>query len=141
MYKIKHPSLEETINLLKKNKLPYSDIKEDNLKNFFGYFDNDSLEAIVGLEIYDDVALLRSLAVGDKKSSGVGSKLLKFINDFALKNGINSLYLLTTTASTYFIKKGFNIVNKDEAPSCIKNTVEFSSICPASSVFMKKSLT
>jgi len=140
MNSIKQPTLDEITVLLQNNDLPCSDIKDLKLDNFFGYYLNNTLEGIVGLEVYGNVALLRSLAVNHKKSSGIGSKLLLYVDDYALENSIDTLYLLTTTADKYFLKKGFKVLDKDEAPKSIQNTQEFNSICPASSVFMKKEI-
>ncbi|NQY94190.1 MAG: N-acetylglutamate synthase [Campylobacteraceae bacterium] len=137
---IKTPNIEEITTLLKQNNLPIEDIKELNLKSFFGLYINDTLEGIVGLEVYNEVALLRSLAVGSNKSFGIGSKLLEHIDYFSKTNNINTLYLLTTTADKYFLKKGFVVENKNKAPKVILNTKEFNSICPDSSIFMKKEL-
>jgi len=139
-YNIKTPCLDEVITLLEDNNLPSSDIKDLNLESFFGMYINNTLEGIVGLEVYKELALLRSLAVSTNKSSGIGSMLLEHIDSFSKSNNINTLYLLTTTADKYFLKKGFIIIDKKEAPKIIQNTTEFNSICPDSSIFMKKEL-
>ncbi len=140
IYNIKTPSLKEVITLLEDNNLPSSDIKDLNLESFFGLYIDDTLEGIVGLEVYGELSLLRSLAVNSKKSSGIGSILLEHIDSFSKSKNINTLYLLTTTADKYFLKKGFIIIDKKEAPKIIQNTKEFNSICPDSSIFMKKEL-
>ena len=140
IYNIKTPSLKEVITLLEDNNLPSSDIKDLNFESFFGLYIDDTLEGIVGLEVYGELALLRSLAVNSKKSSGIGSILLENIDSFSKSKNINTLYLLTTTADKYFLKKGYSIIDKKEAPQIIQNTKEFNSICPDSSIFMKKEL-
>jgi len=137
---IKQPKLYEVVNLLQCNDLPYEDIKNKSLEHFFGYYKDEILEGIVGLEIYNNIALLRSLAVNNQKSTGIGSKLLEYVNNYSKKNNIDTLYLLTTTANKYFLKKGFEIEDKNKAPSIIQNTEEFRSICPSNSIFMKKIL-
>jgi len=139
-YSIKTPRLEEVITLLDDNNLPSSDIKDLNFESFFGVYINNTLEGIVGLEVYKELALLRSLAVNSNKSSGIGSMLLEHIYSFSKTNNITTLYLLTTTADKYFLKKGFTIIDKNEAPKIIQNTKEFKSICPDSSICMKKEL-
>ena len=137
---IKQPKLDEVIKLLEDNDLPCTDITKENLEHFFGYYKNEVLEGIVGLEIYNNIALLRSLSVSQNKSTGIGSRLLEYVNNYSKKNNIDTLYLLTTTAHKYFLKKGFEVEDKNKAPKSIQKTEEFTSICPSSSIFMKKSL-
>jgi amino-acid N-acetyltransferase len=50
------------------------------------------------------------------------------------------MYLLTTTAETFFERRGYRRVDRTEAPQAIQTTVEFASLCPASSAFMIKRL-
>jgi len=137
---IKTPKIEEISILLEENNLPTQDLKELDLKNFFGLYINNTLAGMVGLEIYDDVALLRSLAVSTNKSTGIGSILLEYIDSFAKNNNINTIFLLTTTADKYFLKKGFVVESKTQAPKVIQQTNEFKSICPTSAIFMKKEI-
>jgi len=137
---IKTPKIEEVITLLEQNDLPTKDLKGLDLKTFFGLYMDGELEGIVGLEVYEEVALLRSLAVSSNKSRGIGHVLLEHIDLFSKTNNISTLYLLTTTAHKYFLKKGFVVEDKKDAPKVILQTKEFASICPASSIFMKKEI-
>ena len=139
MNTIKQPTFNEITTLLKNNDLPHCDIKDVKLEYFYGYYSDNELEGIVGLEMYEDVALLRSLCVVSK-SSGIGSKLLKHIDEIAKENKIKTLYLLTTTADKYFAKKEFSIIEKKLVPKSIKNTQEFNSICPDSAICMRKDI-
>jgi len=50
--------------------------------------------------------------------------------------GIENVHMLTTTAEKYFSSKGFSKANRNEAPSEIKNTSEFSFVCPSASAYM-----
>ena len=58
--------------------------------------------------------------------------------NYCHEESIDDLYLLTTTAEKYFLKFGFNKIEKISAPELIKQTEEFKSICPESAVFMHK---
>ncbi|MEQ8534295.1 MAG: tyrosine protein phosphatase, partial [Imperialibacter sp.] len=58
----------------------------------------------------------------------------------AARNGITELYLLTTTASKFFERIGYKVADRNTAPDAIKNTSEFSDLCPSSAVFMHKAL-
>ena len=48
--------------------------------------------------------------------------------------------LLTTTAASFFAKRGYRPLARDEAPAAVRATAEFRSICPASATCMGKSL-
>jgi amino-acid N-acetyltransferase len=50
------------------------------------------------------------------------------------------MYLLTTTAETFFERRGYRRVDRIQAPPAIKLTPEFAGLCPASSAFMIKRL-
>ncbi|MCK7515679.1 MAG: hypothetical protein MZV70_74680 [Desulfobacterales bacterium] len=49
--------------LLSESGLPIADITAQHLQHFFGCGSGSELEGLVGLELYGEVALLRSLAV------------------------------------------------------------------------------
>jgi amino-acid N-acetyltransferase len=50
------------------------------------------------------------------------------------------MFLLTTTAETFFERRGYRRVDRSQAPLAIQSTSEFASLCPASSAFMIKQL-
>ncbi len=129
----------QIIDLLESQKLPSSDIQE-NIK-FFGVEESNKLIALVGLEIFDKHALLRSLVCKpDRQNSGMATMLLKALEKVATKRSIENLYLLTTTASKFFQKNGYTIISRDIVPKVILETSEFESICPASAICMTKHL-
>lgn len=108
---------------------------------FFIHSADDKLVGVIGLEIYGTVALLRSLAVVPaQRNNGRGKSLVKFAEEYAADHGIESLYLLTTTAGDFFSRLGYTNTAREDAPSSIKATSQFSGLCPASSVFMSKHL-
>lgn len=121
--------------------LPTDDIMPDHMEHFFGAWSGSTLVGVVGIEPYGTVALLRSLAVvGPKRGSGLGSRLLARIEQYATERGIRSMFLLTTTAESYFGKRGYLVSSREAAPKAIQNTKEFASICPSSAVLMVKHL-
>jgi len=63
------------------------------------------------------------------------------LEKLARQKGINDLYLLTTTAKDFFTKEGYEIIDRVRVPFEIKNTSQFSSVCPSSATVMKKSLS
>ena len=135
------PNLSAVKQLLSESSLPIEDITAQHLQHFFGCGSGLELEGLVGLELYGEVALLRSLAVAlSRRGSGVGSGLLAHAERHARDQRVQSLYLLTTTAEAFFMRRGYARIPMEEAPVAIKGTKEFSGICPTSSAFMVKYL-
>ena len=135
------PSETGVKRLLKESQLISSDLTPEHLRHFFGLGTIEEPEGIVGLEVFSTVALLRSLAVvSSRRRTGLGSKLVAHVEDYARNKGIKSLYLLTNTAESFFKNRGYKRTGREDAPSAIKKTKEFSEICPVSSAFMVKHL-
>ena len=127
------------LNLLKKNQLPSEDISERT--KLFVLEDEQTIAGTIAIEYSGSEGLLRSLSVDEsKRSKGYGKTLVGFIENFASKNGINTIYLLTTTAETFFSRNGYVKIERTEVPEFIKQTSEFSSVCPSSAVVMKKTI-
>jgi amino-acid N-acetyltransferase len=138
---LSRPSKEVVERILSEAGLPVSDITAEHLAYFFGHGAEREPDGIVGIEPYGKAALLRSLAVvPSRRGTGVGTLLVKYIEQWALQQGIESLYLLTTTAEPFFAHLGYVRASREEAPLSIQNTKEFSFLCPASSAFMIKQL-
>jgi amino-acid N-acetyltransferase len=121
--------------------LPTDDLTAGHCENFFFTGTPDAPSGMVGLEIFGDVALLRSLVVAaDRRGRGEGAALLNHAERFARDRGVRTLYLLTTTAEPFFLKHGYLRAARESAPDSIRATREFASICPASSAFMTRPL-
>lgn len=133
--------LTEIKQLLSACELPTSDVSPSNSLQFFGCRSDAKLAGVVGLEVCGPVALLRSLAVApSRRNHGLGKSLVTFAEAHAASLGVESLFLLTTSADTYFSKLGYSPASREAAPPSIKATAQFSELCPASSVFMSKRL-
>lgn len=129
----------EVQNLLEACGLPYEDITASKLSRFLTLHDDRFLTAVVGLELYDNVGLLRSLAVHRRyRGQGLGSEMVGKAEEYARVNGLEALYLLTTTAGEFFEQRGYEIMKRDSAPIAIQNTSQFTSLCPDSAVCMIK---
>jgi amino-acid N-acetyltransferase len=132
--------IEKVKQLLLENDLPTDDV-EDNEVQLFVIQEKGQLTGVVGVEVYDSIALLRSLAVdSNHKKLGIGKLLVEFAIQYLIKNGINEIYLLTTTAEGYFLKFGFKSVNRSKIPSAIQKTKQFESICPQTAIVMSRSI-
>jgi len=141
MHIFANPDESAVKQLLIESSLPISDITAQHLQHFFGCGSGPELEGVVGLELFGEVALLRSLAVASsRRSAGLGSRLAAHAECHARDQGVQSLYLLTTTAEQFFLRRGYARIPRDEAPTAIRSTKEFSGICPTSSAFMVKYL-
>jgi amino-acid N-acetyltransferase len=121
--------------------LPSSDITDLHLKHFYILKKDNEAMGIVGLEIYENHGLLRSLATREEmRGRGFGKRLVNQIEEYAREQNVDEIYLLTTTAEDFFAKLGYASVNRTDIPQEVKNSEEFSSICPDSAASMKKGL-
>jgi amino-acid N-acetyltransferase len=129
----------EALALIKRNGLPIEDISTST--KLFSITKDNEIAGTIGIEFYNQVALLRSLAVAETyRSKGIGGKLVEHIEKIAKQNAVKELILLTTTASDYFSKKAYRTIERNNVPEEIKKSSEFSSTCPSSAVIMKKVL-
>jgi amino-acid N-acetyltransferase len=71
---------------------------------------------------------------------GIGSQLVEHAERYARSRGVESIYLLTSTAEKFFGGRGYAHTERASAPASIRGTREFASLCPASSAFMVKHL-
>lgn len=126
--------------LLSTNHLPTSDLQNGNVR-LFGYCADNGLCGVVGLEMHGHAALLRSLVVpATERGKGLGAALVSHAELFAAQQGVDTIYLLTTTAAAFFERHGYGHVVRENAPVAIAGTHQFSELCPSSSAFMAKSL-
>lgn len=131
------------VELLRVNQLPTEDITAEKLRHFLVCEANGTgLAGCVGLEVFDDAGLLRSLAVASgARSKGLGSAALSEIEATARSAGLTRLYLLTTTAADFFERHGYSRADRTAVPTAIAACSEFTSLCPASAICMTKDLT
>ncbi|MCS3795661.1 arsenic resistance N-acetyltransferase ArsN2 [Niastella sp. OAS944] len=128
------------IELLKTEKLPVDDLP-GNLDHFFVAIINDVVVGAIGLEHYPPLGLLRSMIVHkDYRNQKIAAALVQALEKHATGLNVHSIYLLTETASTWFDTKNYQRVERTEVPDAIKQSTEFSSVCPVSAIVMKKSL-
>ncbi|MFV1884562.1 MAG: arsenic resistance N-acetyltransferase ArsN2 [Balneola sp.] len=127
-------------DLLSSHHLPVDDIGDSNIR-FYLVKQEDELKACAGVELFDNLGLLRSVAVSESlRGSGIGRELVEFVLKDSKSHGITSLYLLTQTAEHFFGKLGFVKKERDQAPESIKKSSEFTDLCPVSAALMEKIL-
>jgi amino-acid N-acetyltransferase len=125
--------------LLESSSLPTAGVAAA-LSGFHVAESDGEIVGVVGVESCDGIhALLRSTAVSPAwRGRGVGRALVERAKAAAEARGVHALYLLTTTAESYFPSFGFTTVNRAEVPPAVAATDEFRSACPASATVMKR---
>jgi len=132
----------EIRQLLKGCGLLHKDITPALVEHFLLGWDGTRLIAVIGIEIENQVALLRSLAVDTEyRHLRIATGLVDKIEDYAKSLNVDTLYLLTMTAEAFFKKCGYLLTVRDSAPAGIQRTAEFKNICPASAACMVKHLS
>lgn len=103
--------------------------------------EGDEMIGVAGIELYERVALLRSVAIAPEwRGRGVAKLLSDTALEAARAAGAREVYLLTTTAEPYFARLGFACVEREAAPEGLQESAEFCGACPASAVLMRRAL-
>jgi amino-acid N-acetyltransferase len=130
--------LDAVERLLSANNLPLDGVKE-SFSSFVVAEDKGEIVGAIGLEKFGPVALLRSAVVStDHRGTGVGRRLVDQILARASDEGIEELFLLTTTAEKYFPRFGFNSTVRSAVPAAVKASAEFQGACPDTAVVMTR---
>jgi amino-acid N-acetyltransferase len=135
-----HSNVAAVRRLLLNCDLPDQDVLE-HLEHFIVAHDSQELVGVIGLQVMDGVALLRSLAVDRRyRNQGLGKDLYEKLVGYAHLGGIAKLYLLTLTARDYFSKLGFEEIDRSAVPHEIGATAEFRNLCPSTAVCLAKDI-
>jgi amino-acid N-acetyltransferase len=95
------------------------------------------LVGVAALELHEDAALLRSVAVpAEWRGQGIGGALVTAALEAAWTEGASSVALLTETAASYFPAFGFRSVPRSALPSALAASREMQGACPESAVAM-----
>ncbi|NKB76084.1 MAG: GNAT family N-acetyltransferase [Gammaproteobacteria bacterium] len=138
--------------LLKREGLPVSDFHQVDWLALLVWTDGDNILGAGGIQRCGDSILLRSIVTDrDYQGHGIASKLIGRLHTIAQDNHYEEIYLLTTDAENYF--KGellgsksskntldYQSIEREYAPLSIVHSSQFSELCPASAVLMKKQL-
>ena len=121
--------------------LPHDDLTDAGLRHFRVLRRKGEIHGSVGIEPVGTAALLRSLAVRPaERGEGHGQALVQSAEAHARDQGIDTLYLLTTTAADFFAGLGYERIARDTVPSSVAQTDEFDRLCPRTATCMQKSL-
>ena len=120
--------------------LPTDDLREPR-RRFYRFEDDAGLIGYGGLEHLGPDALIRSIVVIDsRRGGGHGSAILSWLEARAAEQQASDLYLLTTSATSFFQRHGYTALPRSAAPYAIAASRQFAALCPASAAFMFKEL-
>lgn len=133
--------LPEVRSLLQRLSLPLDGVDEQ-VKTMLVAREDGHVVGTAALELYEDGAVLRSVAV-DPRQQGkrLGYELTEAALRLAAAHSAGTVFLLTTTAERFFPKFGFEPIARDDVPPSVQASVEFRSACPASAIVMRKHLS
>lgn len=125
--------------LLQTCDLSTEDVTPEMLEHFLTAHVGNHLVGAAGLEVYGETGLLRSVAVDEPhRGTGLGKRLVEAMEERAKDEGVQELYLLTSTAEGFFAGLGYKSVSRENAPAAIAATAQFSALCPTNSRLMVK---
>jgi phosphinothricin acetyltransferase len=130
----------DLLRLLEQNQLPTAGIR-DHLTTALVAREQGEVVGSAALEVYPEGALLRSVAVAPAlQRRGLGRQLTDAAIRLAQELRVPAMYLLTTTAETFFPKFGFERMARADVPLSVQASVEFTSACPSTATVMRKRL-
>lgn len=126
--------------LLDAHNLPYQDVRTKP-ECFFVVSSDEEFLGIGGVETYGSNGLLRSVVIEEsRRGRGYGTAAREALEAYARTAGVETLYLLITTASAFFRRSGYEEIDRTNVPRTIRRTTEFADFCPTSATCMRKEL-
>jgi len=129
-------------DLLRTSGLPAADVTPALCRHFRVLCDgDDGVCGTVGLQVFESVALLRSLAVHpDLRGRGFGQSLMLDVEAYARSEAVRAMYLLTETARPFFETLGYSVIDREVVPPDVAATQEFEQLCGRKATCMWKQL-
>jgi amino-acid N-acetyltransferase len=128
------------VALLEASALPTAGLNP-SLPDFIVAEEGGRVVGAIGLEVYEDGALLRSAVVdAGRRGSGLGHDLVESLLLRAGAGGVRDVYLLTTTAEDFFPRFGFARISRDAVAESVRASEEFRGACPESAIAMHRRL-
>jgi len=115
---------------------------DDTHRNFYVLHNENGFVGCVALEVYDEAAILRSLAIQkDSRGIGYGWLLADTAVQVARHRGVKRIYLLTQRAGDFFAAKlGFRVVDASTVSHAVANAPSFQSQQGTGAVAMRLDL-
>lgn len=121
------------VELLEAADLPTAGLADNFPASYVVAWQGETLVGAAGLEVYENVGLLRSVVVAaSQQGTGLGRALVSDRLAAAATANLERVYLLTTTAATYFRRLGFQDAPRPTSPAALLVSPEFAGVCPAS---------
>jgi len=126
--------------LLDRAGLPTDDVRSGPGEFYVATADGTRV-GVGGIEAYDRDGLLRSVVVEpSRRGEGHGVAITRRLEDEARSADVQALYLLTTTAADFFAAHGYDRIDRESAPAAIRDTTQFSELCPDSATVLRTRL-
>ena len=128
------------LTMLEGAALPLSGVSDESSNFLAARHDGDVLGG-VAMEDHGSDVLLRSLVVSPAAwNRGIGTQLVNALLDLARGQTKHRVYLMTTTAETFFERFGFQKIPTESLPAGIRTSEEFDGCCAAGASTMVLSL-
>lgn len=126
--------------LLQAENLPVTDI-DRALPHFFVATAGSEIIAGIGMELYGEAMLLRSMVTAPgRRGGGLASALIDTLFHYARGKGVSSVYIVTATAEKFFERKGFVRIERSAVNELVLQSAEFNGLCPSSAAIMIRRL-
>jgi amino-acid N-acetyltransferase len=104
--------------------------------------ENGRIVASVGLESWGaEQGLLRSLVVlKELRGKGLGSLLVSYLLETGRKRNLKEVFLLSTDVAKYYVRFGFEIVERKNVSGEVLNSAEFRGACLHTATVMRITL-
>src|SRR5262245_11221249 len=124
--------------LLERTALPPDGLDEQFGEPYAVAVTDGRIVGAAGVEVYGDAGLLRSVAVDPAwQGMGLGQRLTEERLRWAASHGLDSVYLMTTTAAGFFPRLGFAPVARDEVPAAVRGSLQFARVCPSTAAVQR----
>lgn len=130
------------IRLLLESQMLPTDTVGTTITDFHLAMIDGAIIGVAGFEYYGEDVLLRSVAVQTSlQKKHIGSQLVDWMLSLAKQKRMKKIVLLTETASLFFAKKGFTVVDRSSIKNdTMKKSSQFSGGCCSSAVCMNLDL-
>lgn len=124
--------------LVRAGELPHAVVRDGFPDAYVVGRRDGAVVGVAALESYGTTGLLRSVAVAPtERSRGTGIALVADRLATARAHGLEGVYLLTTTAASFFRRFGFTDADRASAPAALRASPEFAALCPSSATCMR----